>query len=96
MDFDKQPIGAGGKRCFRHRRYQAAPSRTVRRIRNHRQVRQLFHKCHGGKIERVASLGFKRLDSALTEHNAMIAAVQQVLRRKQPFLDRRPRAALEK
>ena len=95
MHFDNDGVRSNRNRSARNRRNQALLAGAMRRIGHDRQVRKFFGESDGGKVESIASGGFKRLDSALAKGNLIVSAGKQVFGGQQPLLDRGRGAALE-
>src|ERR1700677_5098940 len=57
MNFDEQPVTAGGDRGAGHGRNLVAAPGTVRRISQHGQMRELLDHRYGGDVHGVASVG---------------------------------------
>ena len=69
--------------------------RAVAWIDYHREVGAGLEPGDGRQGEREAGVRFKRADPALAEHHPHVAAVEDVFRGEEQFLDRRRRPALE-
>ena len=95
MDSHQQPVGPGGHRRASHRQHLVAPSRAVRRIADHRQMRQPLHHRDRRNIHGVARVRLKRPYAALAQDDFVIPAAHDVFSREQQFLDRRRDAALQ-
>ena len=95
VHFHQQPVGARGHRGARHGRHLVAAPGAVRRVGHDRQVRQLLHHRDGGDVHGVARVGFEGADAALAQDHFVIAAGQNVFRRKQQLFDGRRDAALQ-
>jgi hypothetical protein len=67
----------------------------VRRVHDHRQVRQPLRDRHRADVERVARRLLERPDAAFAEHDVEVAALGDVLGGHQPLLDGGAHPALE-
>ena len=95
VDLDHQPVRTGGERSSSHRRDQRSVAGGVRRIDDHRQVRERLDHGHRAEVERVARGGLEGADAALAEHHVRVAVGHDVLGGEQPFLDGVAEPALE-
>src|SRR5580700_3663612 len=95
MHFDDQSIGSYGDSGAGTRRNQALLAGSVRGIGDHRKMREIPGERDGCEIESISHLAFKGLDTALAQHNLMIAAGEKIFGRKKPFFYRGGRAALQ-
>src|SRR5687767_5865677 len=66
------------------------------RVRKDWQVAEFLDDGNRRNVERIARVAFERPDAALAEHDARVAAGEDVLGREQPLFDRRGYAAFEK
>jgi hypothetical protein len=74
MHLDDESVRSDGNRGARNRPDQALLAGPMRRIGYHGQVREFFGQGDSGKVEGVASGGFKGLDSALAKRNLIVSA----------------------
>ena len=72
-----------------------APPRTVARVRDDREMAQLLHDRDRGDVEGVARRRLECADTALAEHDVVVAAREDVLGRQQPLLDGGREASLQ-
>src|SRR6267143_3220631 len=95
VHLDDEAVRARGDRRQRHGADQRPPAGGLRRIDDHRQVRELSHQGHGVEVERETRRGLEGPDAALAQDHVAVALRQDVLSRQQPLLDGRGHAALQ-
>ena len=74
VHFDHQPVRTGRRRRQGHGLHQPGLARGVAGVYDHRQMGQLVQHGHGGKIQRVAGVGFKGANAPLAEDHPLVAA----------------------
>src|SRR5438034_4148663 len=89
VDLDDQAVRARRDRRERHRPDERPASGRLRRVDDHRQVRELAHEGHGVQVKGEPGSGLEGADAPLAEDHVAVALRQDVLRREQPFLDGR-------
>ena len=77
------------------RQHQVAAATGVRRVHDHRQVRQPLRDRHRADVQGVPRRLLERPDAALAQHDVQVAALGDVLGGHQPLLDGGVHAALE-
>src|SRR2546422_7761639 len=87
VHLDDEAVRARGDRRQRHGADQRPPPGGLRRIDDHRQVRELAHQGHGVEVERETRRGLEGPDAALAQDHVAVALRQDGLSRQQPLLD---------
>src|SRR5215208_5651187 len=95
MALHHQPVGLRRNSRLRERYDQVAPSRGVRRVHDHRQIRQPLGHDDRGQVEREARARFERADPTLAQHHVVPTRGRHVLGREQPLLHRRREPPLQ-
>ena len=95
MHLDQQRVGSGGNSSARHGRNFVTAAGAVRRVGGDGQVRELVHDRYSGDIQRVAGVGLKSANAALTHDHLVVAAGHQVFGGEQQFFQRGGDAALQ-
>src|SRR5688500_19933927 len=95
VHFDDYSVSTGGKRGASHRRDLVAYSRSMARIADDREVRQLVHCRDRGEVEHVPRRRIECPNAALTQNYLSVALGEDVLRAEQQVGDRCSHAPLE-
>src|SRR5439155_16911415 len=95
MHLDEHTVGTHRRAGSRERGHEVTPSRGVRRIDDHRQVRLALEQGDRAEIERVAGARLERLDPTLAEHAALVPLLRHALRRQEQLVHGRARPALD-
>ena len=95
VDFHQQAVRAERHRAFAQFGDQIGAAATLARIDDDRQVGFFFGDRHGGKVERVARVGFECPDAALAEDDLGVSMGEKVFGGEEPFLDALAHTALE-
>src|SRR6476661_7482230 len=95
MDFDHETVRAGCHTGSCQRRDHIRRASAVRRINDHRQMRNASDRWHRRKIERVPRVLRERAHTAFAEDHVVIAFSHDVLRCEQPFLQGCSHSALQ-
>src|SRR4051794_26817676 len=95
MDFDQERVGAHRHGAFAHGENQVAPASALAGIDHDWAMGFFFDDRDGGKIKRVARVGFESANAALAEYQIRIFVGQNVFAGEQPFFDFHGEAALE-
>ena len=89
MALDHQAVGLRRYGGLGQRHDQVPPSRGVRGVHDHRQVRKPLGDDDRREIQREARARLERTDAPLAKDNVVPAGGGHVLRGEQPLLDRR-------
>ena len=95
VDFDHETICSDCHGGPSERRDHVRIPAGVRRIDDHRQMRNATNGWHGGQIERVTRVLGKRAHTSLAQDHIVIAFRHNVFGREQPFLKRCSHSALQ-
>ena len=95
MDLHFQTVGTGGHRSDHHRLHEVGLAGGVAGVHDDGQMGLFVDDGHGGKVQRVAGVFFKRADAALAEDDLLVAAGHDVLGAHEQLLEGAGKAALE-
>ena len=95
VDFHHESVCAGCHAGSCERRDHICRAGAVRRINDHRQMRNSPDRRHRSKIERVPRMLRERANTAFAEDHVVIALSHDVFRCEQPFLERCSHSAFQ-
>jgi thiamine biosynthesis protein ThiI len=95
VDVHDDAVGADRDRGPGQRQDQVPAAAGMRRVHDHRQVRQPLRDRDRADVQGVPGGLLERADAALAEHDVQVAALSDVFGGHQPFLDGGVHAALE-
>src|SRR5208283_1826106 len=96
MHFHYETVSARSYGCAGHGTDFIPDPRGMARVHYNRQVGKLLYDGNGGKVQSISRVALECANSALAQHNLVVAFRENVFGGHEPFLDSRRQSPLQK